>query len=90
MFTKDYFSIYMKSYSSEQIICIRYEYHVAQSAEAVEYADCIFAEEEDLPNECSGYDTKLSDGKAPVMSELWQIQIPLHCNCSQAYSGLEW
>ena len=38
----------------------------------VEYADCISAEGYDsLPSkECSGYDTKLSDGEAAVL-ELW-------------------
>ena len=30
------------------------------------------------PNECPGYDTKQSDGEAPVMQELWEIRgIPL-------------
>ena len=33
----------------------------AQSAGAVEYADCIFASR---PNECSGYYTEPSDGEA--------------------------
>ena len=27
-----------------------------------------------LPNECPGYDTKQSDGEAPVMLELWGMQ----------------
>ena len=27
------------------------------------------------PNECPGYDTKRSDGEAPVMLELWEMQI---------------
>ena len=32
---------------------------VAESAGAVEYTDCTSADEEDLlPNECPGYDTK--------------------------------
>ena len=38
----------------------------------VEYTDCISAEEQDHAfNECLGYDTKQSDGEAPVMLELW-------------------
>ena len=37
---------------------------IAQSAWAVEYTDC-------TPNECPGYDTKLSDGEVPVTLELW-------------------
>ena len=50
---------------------------VAQLARAVEYIDCISAEGEDLPhppNECPRYDTKQSDGKIPVMLELWEMQ----------------
>ena len=36
-------------------------------AGALEYTDC-----NSLPyNECSGYDTKQSDGEVPVMLELW-------------------
>ena len=26
------------------------------------------------PNECPGYDTKKTDGEAPVMLELWRIR----------------
>ena len=37
---------------------------MAQSVEVAEYTDCIFAEK------CSGYDTKQSDGEAPVILEL--------------------
>ena len=38
---------------------------------SVEYINCIFAESYDPSNECPGYDTKQSDGEAPVMLELW-------------------
>ena len=38
---------------------------------AVEYTDCISAEELDSPNKCPGCDTKQSNGKAAVMLELW-------------------
>ena len=44
---------------------------LAQSAWAVEYTDCISAEELDPTNECPGYDTKPSDDEVPVMLELW-------------------
>ena len=45
---------------------------MAQSAGAVEYTNCISAEESDLPpNECPEYDIKQSDAEAPVMLELW-------------------
>ena len=44
----------------------------AQSARAVEYTDCFSTEEQDpLPNECPGYNTKQFEGEAPVMLELW-------------------
>ena len=36
----------------------------------VEYTDCITAEGLHSSNECLGYDTKPSDGKASVMQEL--------------------
>ncbi len=44
---------------------------LAQSAGAAEYTVCISEERQDFPNECPGYDTKQSDGEAPVMLELW-------------------
>ena len=47
---------------------------LAQSAEAAEYTDCISAVWEDFYNEYRGYDTKQSDGEAPVMLEIWGIQ----------------
>ena len=42
---------------------------VDKSVGAEEYTDCTSAEEEDLPNECTGYYTKHSDGEVPVMME---------------------
>ena len=52
---------------------------IAQLAGAVEYTDCTSAEGYDPPhththNECSGYDTKQSDGEVPVMLGPWGIQ----------------
>ena len=47
---------------------------VAQSAGAVEYTDCFFAEGQDPPNECLGYATKQSDGEVPAMLELWGMR----------------
>ena len=44
---------------------------MAQSAGDVEYTDCISTEGYDSLNDYSGYDTKQSDGEAPVMLELW-------------------
>ena len=45
----------------------------AQSAGAVEYTDC-FSAEGYPTNECSGYDTKQSDGVVPEMLELWGMR----------------
>ena len=47
---------------------------MAQSAETVEYTDCISAEGWYSPNEYPRYDTKQSDGKVLVILELWGIQ----------------
>ena len=47
---------------------------IAQSAGAVEYTDCFFAEGKTSTNECPGYDTKQSDGEVPVMQDFWGIQ----------------
>ena len=47
---------------------------VAELARAVEYTDFFSAKGKTLPNECPGYDTKQSDGKAPVMPELWGMR----------------
>ena len=42
-------------------------------AGAVRYTDCFSAECYDIPlNECLVYDTKKSDGLAPVMLQLWE------------------
>ena len=49
---------------------LTHTHSTAQSPGAVEYANYLSAEGEDSANECPGYDTKLSDGKAPVL-ELW-------------------
>ena len=42
-----------------------------------------------LPYECPGYGTKESDDETPVMLELWECGVPLHCHCSQFQCGLE-
>ena len=46
---------------------------MAQSAEPVEYTNCITAEGYDFVDECPGYDTKPSDGETPVMLDLWRM-----------------
>ena len=43
---------------------------MAQSAGTAEYTNCISAERKESPNEYPGYDTKQSDGEAPVMLKL--------------------
>ena len=47
---------------------------LTQSAGAVEYTNCISAEGENYPGECSGYDIKPFDGETPVMLELWEMR----------------
>ena len=43
---------------------------MALSTGAVEYTDRMSEEEKDYANECPVYETKQSDGEAPVMLEL--------------------
>ena len=40
----------------------------------VKYTNLISAEGYYSPNECPGYGTKQSDGEAPVILELWEMQ----------------
>ena len=47
---------------------------MAHSTRAAECTVYIFAEGQDSPYKCSGYDTKQSDSEAPVMLELWGMQ----------------
>ena len=50
---------------------------MAQSTEAAEYTGCISAEGYDALK-CPGFDTKQSDGEAPIMLERWGMRtIPL-------------
>ena len=48
---------------------------IAQSAGIAEYTECISAKGWDSPQKCPGYDTKQSDGEAPMMLEFWGMQI---------------
>ena len=47
---------------------------MAQSPDTAEYTDCISADGKDSPNECSTYNSRQSDGEAPVMLELWGMR----------------
>ena len=47
---------------------------MAQSAGSVDYTDCISAVGKDSSNECPSYDTKQSDGEAPVILKLWEMR----------------
>ena len=47
---------------------------VALSAGSVECTDSFSLKGHDSPNECQRYDSKQSDGEAPVMLEVWGIQ----------------
>ena len=55
---------------------------MVQSAEAVEFTDCISAEGKDYSNDCPGYDTKPSDGEALVMLSFEECGVPLRCHHS--------
>ena len=46
---------------------------LTQLAEMEDYTDGI-SEDSKTPNECPGYDTKQSDGKAQVMLKLWGVR----------------
>ena len=47
----------------------------AKSAGTAEYTDYVSAGVvRPLPHECLGYDSKQSDGKVPIMQEIWRIQ----------------
>ena len=48
-----------------------------KSVGAVEYTDCFSSKGWDFTNECLGYDIKPSDGEAPIMLELWEMQSAL-------------
>ena len=56
-------------------------WNVSHSIEAIEYTHCISVEGKDPhPNKYLRYDTKQSDGQAPIMLELWRMQITSWCN----------
>ena len=70
---------------------------IAKSAAAVEYTDCISAEDKDPnSNECSRYDTKQYDsgGSSPVaLGKIIQDNnspYTPYCHCSQDHSDPEW
>ena len=67
---------------------------IAQFAEAMEYPECISAEGYDFPNECHGYDIKLSYGDVPVMLKLGGIgEYPffsIGARYSLSWSGCLW
>ena len=59
---------YPQPYTDTFIIQVVYTILLlAQLAGAVKYTDCISAERWDFLNKCPVFDTKQSDGKAPVM-----------------------
>ena len=47
---------------------------LAQVAEAVKYTNCISAEGQDLPNQCSVFNIINFDCEVPEMMELWGMQ----------------
>ena len=50
---------------------------VCSGVGAVKYTNCFYAEGQDYPNEYPGHDTKQSDGKVPVILELWGMRSAL-------------
>ena len=48
---------------------------MAQLAGTEANTKCISAEGYNSPNECTGYDSKQSEGTAPVILELWRKRI---------------
>ena len=63
--------------------------YLSIKAWAVECIDCIFAEG-CLPNKCPTCDIKQSDGKAPLMLELWRIRCSPLLLRSQVHFGPVW
>ena len=64
--------------------------NLAQLAEAVEYADCVSAARYTNPTKkCPVYDTKPSDGEAPIL-DFGECGISLHCYYYQVNSYPEW
>ena len=66
-----FFAKLVAAYYTQTLNVISYP-ATAQSAETVEYTDCITEEGLTLLHEWSGYDIKQSDGEAPVL-ELWKM-----------------
>ena len=90
---QDFISIWViYTYKGEQKWLDKLE--SSQSSGAVEYIDCIYAEWGDKSslssNECPGYDTKLSNGEAPVMLEFGECGVPLRYHCFHVHSHREW
>ena len=57
-------------------------------SKGLEYTDCISADTwEPPPSECSGYDTKPSEGKPRNFGE---CRVTTLCDDSQVLSDLEW
>ena len=60
------------------------------SVGAVEYTDCISAEEYDpptnTPNECSGYDTRQSNAEA--LGSFRKCYVLLYCHYTQVHNDL--
>ena len=70
---------FLKTYLDRKLMAIstdnfsKYQKMIAITG-AVEYNDCISAEGQDPHNKCPRYDTKQSDGEAPVMLKHWGMR----------------
>ena len=63
--------------------------HYYQSAGAVEYTDCIYAEGYDPTNGCPD----MTLNHLMVRLQPWRFggcEVPLHCHDSQVHAGSEW
>ena len=63
---------------------------MAQSARAAQYTGCISSEEYHSPNVCPGYDTKPSDGEAPIMKNADPLSIAIAPRSTLAWSDNTW
>ena len=75
----------MFGFIKKRKIIEEYKKELAQSARAAEYTNYISSE-----GKSSGYEKIQSDSEASVMLDLWECSVSLHCQHSQAHSGLEW
>ena len=76
---------------NDQTVLVSISHLLAHSAGAIEYTDCYPAEVWDPPTHmCPSYDTKQSDGEAPVMLEFWGMWRTSLLSYSKVHSVPKW